>query len=73
MDWDRPWQKWPIPIIMGAFLGNLFGLLFVAIRCLVLPLARADFQESERIKREMTRAPIPTRAARPVEEPKKQK
>ncbi|KAJ2769777.1 Glycosylphosphatidylinositol (GPI) anchor assembly protein [Coemansia nantahalensis] len=41
MDWDRPWQRWPIPIVGGAYLGNLVGLVFVLIRCFVLPLSRA--------------------------------
>ncbi|KAI9500627.1 hypothetical protein GGI25_004074 [Coemansia spiralis] len=59
MDWGRPWQRWPIPIVGGAFLGNLISLLFVALRCFVLPMARADFQESERIKVQMTREPHP--------------
>ncbi|KAJ1647774.1 hypothetical protein LPJ64_000874 [Coemansia asiatica] len=73
MDWDRPWQKWPIPIVMGAFLGNLVGLLFVTIRCLVIPLARADFLETERIKREMIRQPVSNRSTQSDDEPKKQK
>ncbi|KAJ1845990.1 Glycosylphosphatidylinositol (GPI) anchor assembly protein [Coemansia sp. RSA 2703] len=59
MDWGRPWQRWPIPIVGGAFLGYLIGLLFVAIRCFVIPLGRADFNETERLKREMTRQPPP--------------
>ncbi|KAJ2704787.1 hypothetical protein FB645_002977 [Coemansia sp. IMI 203386] len=70
MDWDRPWQKWPIPIVFGAFLGNLIGLLFVAVWCLVIPLARADFQETERIKREMIRAPLPAGSSRAGQEKK---
>ncbi|KAJ2000182.1 Glycosylphosphatidylinositol (GPI) anchor assembly protein [Coemansia thaxteri] len=55
LDWDRPWQKWPIPVVGGAFLGNLLGLLYVLLRCFILPLARADYAESERIKRDMVR------------------
>ncbi|KAI8322647.1 hypothetical protein GQ54DRAFT_297255 [Martensiomyces pterosporus] len=55
MDWDRPWQKWPIPIVGGAYLGNLIGLLYVLMRCFIIPMARADFEESERTKRQMAR------------------
>ncbi|PIA18332.1 hypothetical protein COEREDRAFT_79820 [Coemansia reversa NRRL 1564] len=50
LDWDRPWQKWPIPIVFGAFLGNMTSLLYVLIRCFVLPVARADFRDSERLR-----------------------
>ncbi|KAJ2521234.1 hypothetical protein GGI11_001718 [Coemansia sp. RSA 2049] len=55
MDWGRPWQRWPIPIVGGAFLGNLVGLLYVAVRCFVIPAARADFIESEDARRRMAR------------------
>ncbi|KAJ2781934.1 Glycosylphosphatidylinositol (GPI) anchor assembly protein [Coemansia javaensis] len=47
LDWDRPWQRWPIPIVGGAYLGNLLSLLYVLVRCFVLPVARADYAESE--------------------------
>ncbi|KAJ2687620.1 hypothetical protein IWW39_002802 [Coemansia spiralis] len=55
LDWDRPWQKWPIPTVGGAFLGNLAGLLYVLLCCFVLPLARADYAETEHSKRTMVR------------------
>ncbi|KAJ2543120.1 hypothetical protein EV175_006004 [Coemansia sp. RSA 1933] len=55
MDWGRPWQRWPIPIVGGAFLGNLIGLLYVALRCFVVPIAQADFQDSENQARQMVR------------------
>ncbi|KAJ2157912.1 Glycosylphosphatidylinositol (GPI) anchor assembly protein [Coemansia sp. RSA 552] len=55
MDWDRPWQRWPIPIVTGAFLGNLVSLLYVLVRCFVLPIARADFHDSEAAKRQLAR------------------
>ncbi|KAK7431743.1 Glycosylphosphatidylinositol (GPI) anchor assembly protein [Neonectria magnoliae] len=25
LDWDREWQKWPITIVVGAYLGYIFG------------------------------------------------
>ncbi|TGZ72645.1 hypothetical protein CRM22_001961 [Opisthorchis felineus] len=27
LDWDRPWQAWPYPCVMGALLGAFFGIL----------------------------------------------
>ncbi|KAJ2483793.1 hypothetical protein IWW56_000170 [Coemansia sp. RSA 2131] len=55
MDWERPWQKWPIPIIGGAFLGNMVAVFFVLVRCFVVPIARADFEETQSIQRKMAR------------------
>ncbi|QLG70479.1 hypothetical protein HG535_0A04190 [Zygotorulaspora mrakii] len=28
LDWDRDWQEWPIPIVVGAYLGAFFGYGF---------------------------------------------
>jgi len=28
LDWDRPWQKWPIPLVIGAISGYCVMLLF---------------------------------------------
>ncbi|KAI8872107.1 PIG-F-domain-containing protein [Ramicandelaber brevisporus] len=25
LDWERPWQRWPIPIVFGSALGRLIG------------------------------------------------
>ncbi|KAJ2501985.1 hypothetical protein GGH96_001511 [Coemansia sp. RSA 1972] len=55
MDWERLWQKWPIPVIGGAFLGNMVGVFFVLVRCFVVPIARADFEETQSIQRQMAR------------------
>ncbi|KAH9119243.1 hypothetical protein LEN26_005029 [Aphanomyces euteiches] len=27
LDWDRPWQKWPLPCIYGAVYGHIGGIL----------------------------------------------
>ncbi|KDO34252.1 hypothetical protein SPRG_19082 [Saprolegnia parasitica CBS 223.65] len=27
LDWDRPWQQWPLPCVYGAVYGHLVGLL----------------------------------------------
>ncbi|CAH8617533.1 unnamed protein product [Schistosoma rodhaini] len=35
LDWDRPWQAWPIPCIIGAILGTFTGwMIFKLISCL---------------------------------------
>jgi phosphatidylinositol glycan class F len=31
LDWDRPWQRWPITIFVGAYLGTAIGTLVGAI------------------------------------------
>ncbi|AMD19219.1 HBR318Wp [Eremothecium sinecaudum] len=28
LDWDRPWQSWPIPLIVGGYLGAFVGYTF---------------------------------------------
>ncbi|CCD24076.1 mannose-ethanolamine phosphotransferase GPI11 NDAI_0C04160 [Naumovozyma dairenensis CBS 421] len=25
LDWDRPWQAWPIPVVIGSYLGAFVG------------------------------------------------
>lgn len=25
LDWDEPWQKWPVTILTGAYLGYVVG------------------------------------------------
>lgn len=30
LDWNRPWQVWPIPCVVGALIGNLLGYLCAA-------------------------------------------
>lgn len=27
LDWDREWQKWPVTIVTGAYLGYVLGKL----------------------------------------------
>lgn len=29
LDWDRPWQNWPIPCCLGALIGHVVAQLFV--------------------------------------------
>lgn len=28
LDWDRDWQQWPVPLVVGAYLGGFFGFSF---------------------------------------------
>lgn len=28
LDWDRDWQAWPIPVLVGAYIGSFFGYTF---------------------------------------------
>ncbi|KAL7053320.1 hypothetical protein AAHC03_025486 [Spirometra sp. Aus1] len=32
LDWDRPWQAWPIPCVVGALVGDIFGLIVFCCR-----------------------------------------
>ncbi|XP_011629607.1 phosphatidylinositol-glycan biosynthesis class F protein [Pogonomyrmex barbatus] len=34
LDWDRPWQIWPIPCIIGALLGYLIAYFITVIKTL---------------------------------------
>lgn len=34
LDWDRPWQLWPVPGVIGAILGYCGGLLISGLRIL---------------------------------------
>ncbi|KAH3848362.1 phosphatidylinositol-glycan biosynthesis class F protein-like [Dreissena polymorpha] len=31
LDWDRPWQAWPITCVLGAILGHCAGLLMATL------------------------------------------
>lgn len=30
LDWDRPWQQWPITILVGAYFGTAVGTMIGA-------------------------------------------
>ncbi|KAK9768895.1 Glycosylphosphatidylinositol (GPI) anchor assembly protein [Basidiobolus ranarum] len=32
LDWDRPWQAWPIPCVLGSLLGYTIGIFLALIR-----------------------------------------
>ncbi|XP_043276408.1 phosphatidylinositol-glycan biosynthesis class F protein [Venturia canescens] len=34
LDWDRPWQVWPIPCVLGALVGYMLGHLYTLIKTL---------------------------------------
>lgn len=33
LDWDRPWQIWPISCVVGAVVGNALGLMVAVVCC----------------------------------------
>lgn len=35
LDWDRPWQQWPITILTGAYLGGFFGHNIACLKLLM--------------------------------------
>ncbi|KAL0130584.1 hypothetical protein PUN28_002314 [Cardiocondyla obscurior] len=37
LDWDRPWQAWPIPCIIGALFGYLIAHFITLVRMLPAP------------------------------------
>lgn len=36
LDWDRPWQLWPIPCVLGALVGYMLGHLFTLVKTLTV-------------------------------------
>ena len=40
LDWDREWQFWPLPCLVGALLGHVIGAVLVLLPPLVLPAPR---------------------------------
>lgn len=37
LDWDRPWQSWPIPCVIGALLGYLIAHFITLVKMLPAP------------------------------------
>ncbi|CAG8506653.1 35474_t:CDS:2 [Gigaspora margarita] len=33
LDWDRPWQVWPIPCVIGGFVGHIVGSIISLFVC----------------------------------------
>ncbi|CAG8763510.1 7036_t:CDS:2, partial [Cetraspora pellucida] len=33
LDWDRPWQVWPIPCVIGGFVGHGIGSIIALSMC----------------------------------------
>ncbi|RIB22305.1 GPI biosynthesis protein family Pig-F-domain-containing protein [Gigaspora rosea] len=33
LDWDRPWQVWPIPCVIGGFIGHIVGSIISLFVC----------------------------------------
>ncbi|KAG0375284.1 hypothetical protein BGX24_009317 [Mortierella sp. AD032] len=45
LDWDRPWQAWPVPCVLGAFLFYCIGTLVGLVVSIVMRqrTARSEF------------------------------
>ncbi|CAH8599630.1 unnamed protein product [Heterobilharzia americana] len=50
LDWDRPWQAWPIPCVVGAFLGVIVGLLAFKLTPLLSYLLRHRVSSSSKFR-----------------------
>ena len=46
LDWDRPWQAYPIPNVCGAIIGSAFGALY----SMVATIIRSRKREEQRAK-----------------------
>jgi GPI ethanolamine phosphate transferase 2/3 subunit F len=44
LDWDRPWQIYPIPNFVGAITGQLFGCFF----CLIESMIKSKLAKKQR-------------------------
>jgi len=45
LDWDRPWQQWPITCVVGTLMGHALGLI-----CHVLATVKALKKDTKRNK-----------------------
>jgi len=51
LDWDRPWQAWPVTIVTGAYLGYVAGSLIGRTPLVYGRVVEFDFStEDERQK-----------------------
>ena len=53
LDWDRPWQKWPIP---NVFLGSILFFLVSGLSPAILYLQSASVKESRSTRKSPQRA-----------------
>ncbi|BES87923.1 GPI biosynthesis protein family Pig-F [Nesidiocoris tenuis] len=49
LDWERPWQAWPITCSFGALIGNIMGYLFVLVQHFVFG-AHGVFGKKKKLK-----------------------
>mmetsp|Transcript_87795 Transcript_87795/g.128403 ORF Transcript_87795/g.128403 Transcript_87795/m.128403 type:complete len:271 (-) Transcript_87795:51-863(-) len=63
LDWDRPWQAWPITCTAGAVVGQSLGLLVVAVYFALQPKGREASEQ----------ALVGNNEGKATEEPPKQK
>ncbi|KAJ6843803.1 phosphatidylinositol-glycan biosynthesis class F protein [Iris pallida] len=47
LDWERPWQEWPICVTYGALAGYLFGLLASSVYILLLSRRSASHAKGD--------------------------
>ena len=45
LDWDRPWQRWPITCVVGTLIGHFIGL-----SCYVIATLKAMKKDAKRNK-----------------------
>ena len=50
LDWDKPWQQWPISCICGAIIGFAVGNLFILFFAPLAPEAPAKKTQKGKIK-----------------------
>lgn len=36
LDWDRPWQAWPVPCVLGAFLFYSIGAVVGLVTSIIM-------------------------------------
>jgi phosphatidylinositol glycan class F len=44
LDWERPWQQWPVSCVLGSLLGQAVG----AVGTIVLHLMPATMDEKDK-------------------------
>ena len=47
LDWDRPWQKWPVPCVAGAVAGFGLGVFAAAATVCVFALHLGDADDEK--------------------------
>ncbi|KAG0227036.1 hypothetical protein BGW42_003196 [Actinomortierella wolfii] len=58
LDWDRPWQEWPVPCVLGAFGFYIIGTLVSVVVTVVMRqrAVRREFGIVDRKKKQVSKA-----------------